>query len=100
MVHKSNGAPDDIFFGANHLHRSSHDHVRGIGRHALGSQIFNYWMSPFNQMHEHWSSSEKMNAASGMNYVQIGEGMSHDSDKPPERFTKHASPFVDWPAAA
>jgi catechol 2,3-dioxygenase-like lactoylglutathione lyase family enzyme len=94
-------APDDLFFGFNHLDRGGHDHVRGIGRHALGSQIFDYWMSPFNQMHEHWFAGERMNASSGMNYVQIGEGMVHDTgDKPPERFTKQATPYVDWPVPA
>lgn len=91
---------DDIFFGLHAMEGGSHDHVRGIGRHALGSQIFNYWMSPFGQMHEHWHSSEKMNAESGSNSVKIGSGMAHDTgEKPPERFTKQATPFVPWAAA-
>jgi catechol 2,3-dioxygenase-like lactoylglutathione lyase family enzyme len=90
---------DDIFFGYDHLHHRSHDHVRGIGRHALGSQIFDYWMSPFDQMHEHWISQERMNAQSRFNRIQIGEGMTHDTgEKPPERFVKQASPIVAWPA--
>ena len=90
---------DDIFFGFDHMTRQSHDHVRGIGRHALGSQIFNYWMSPFEQMHEHWISHEKMNAQSRFNHIQIGEGMSYDTgEKPPERFVKQATPIVVWPA--
>ena len=88
-------AVDDIFFGGDHLHGQSHDHVRGIGRHALGSQIFDYWMSPFEQMHEHWISSERMNSRSAFNRIRIGEGMSHDSgEKPPERFVKQATPVV------
>jgi len=91
-------APDDIFFGYDHLEKRGYDHVRGIGRHALGSQIFDYWMSPFNSMHEHWSSAEKMIETSGMNYVRIGEGMAHDTGgKPPERFTRQATPYVEWP---
>ncbi|WP_198017962.1 VOC family protein [Burkholderia sp. WSM2230] len=89
---------DDIFFGFDHMTRQSHDHVRGIGRHALGSQIFNYWMSPFEQMHEHWISHEKMNAQSRFNHIQIGEGMSYDTgEKPPERFVKQATQIVAWP---
>jgi catechol 2,3-dioxygenase-like lactoylglutathione lyase family enzyme len=92
---------DDIFFGNNHLEWAQSDHVRGIGRHALGSQIFDYWMSPFGQMHEHWSSSEKMVSNSGFNRIKIGEGMEHDTgEKPPERFTKQASPYLGWPAGA
>jgi hypothetical protein len=90
-------AVDDIFFGYSYLERRKYDHVRGIGRHALGSQIFDYWMSPFNQMHEHWISSERMNAASKMNHIQIGEGMSHDTgERPPERFVKQATPYLGW----
>lgn len=86
---------DEIFTGGDHLHELQYDHVRGIGRHALGSQIFDYWMSPFNVMHEHWSSSEKMNANSRFNHVQIGSGMVHDSgERPPERFVKQASPIL------
>lgn len=89
---------DDIFFGFDHMMHKSHDHVRGIGRHALGSQIFDYWMSPYNQMHEHWISHERMTAKSKFNRIQIGEGMSYDTgEKPPERFVKQASPIVAWP---
>lgn len=89
---------DDIFIGLDHLHhKGGHDHVRGIGRHALGSQVFNYWMSPFDQMHEHWIAHEKMNAESRFNRININEGMSYDSgEKPPERFVKQASPIVAW----
>lgn len=88
---------DDVFFGGDYMRHKAHDHVRGIGRHALGSQIFHYWMSPFDLMHEHWSSSEKMNARSGFNKVRIGPGMAHDSgEKPPERFVKQASPIRAW----
>lgn len=86
---------DEIFTGGDHLHGLRYDHVRGIGRHALGSQIFDYWMSPFEVMHEHWSSNEKMNVHSRFNEIQIGPGMSHDSgERPPERFVKQASPIL------
>jgi catechol 2,3-dioxygenase-like lactoylglutathione lyase family enzyme len=90
-------AVDDIFFGHDYLRMKSYDHIRGIGRHALGSQIFDYWMSPFDQMHEHWISQERMNAGSKFNYIQIGEGMSYDSgEKPSKRFTTQASQIVAW----
>jgi catechol 2,3-dioxygenase-like lactoylglutathione lyase family enzyme len=86
---------DEIFTGGDHLKALNYDHVRGIGRHTLGSQIFDYWMSPFEVMHEHWSSSEKMNVHSRFNHIQIGPGMVHDSgERPPERFVKQASPIL------
>jgi len=86
---------DDIFFGFDHMMAREHDHVRGIGRHALGSQIFNYWMSPYDQMHEHWISQERLTASSKFNRIRIGEGMSYDTgEKPPRRFVEQASPLV------
>jgi catechol 2,3-dioxygenase-like lactoylglutathione lyase family enzyme len=86
---------DDIFFGFDHMMSRRRDHVRGIGRHALGSQIFNYWMSPFDQMHEHWFSQERLDAASKFNRIPIGEGMSYDTgEKPPRRFVEQATPVV------
>lgn len=87
---------DEIFTGGDHLHELKYDHVRGIGRHALGSQIFDYWMSPFGAMHEHWSSTEKMNVRSRFNEIRIGSGMVHDSgERPPERFVKQCSPILN-----
>ncbi|KAB2381354.1 VOC family protein [Actinomadura montaniterrae] len=86
---------DDIFFGFDHMAGAGRDHVRGIGRHALGSQIFNYWMSPFEQMHEHWISQERLTANSKFNLIRIGEGMSYDTgEKPSKRFVEQASPLV------
>ncbi|VCU69043.1 Glyoxalase/Bleomycin resistance protein/Dioxygenase superfamily protein [Pigmentiphaga humi] len=86
---------DEIFTGGDHLHELKYDHVRGIGRHALGSQVFDYWMSPFGAMHEHWSSTEKMNVHSSSNEIKIGSGMAHDSgERPPERFVKQCSPIL------
>ncbi|KAA9150508.1 catechol 2,3-dioxygenase [Amycolatopsis acidicola] len=88
---------DDIFFGYDHMTAAGRDHVRGIGRHALGSQIFNYWMSPDGQMHEHWISAERLNAESAFNRILIGEGMSYDTgEKPPRRFVEQATPLVTF----
>jgi catechol 2,3-dioxygenase-like lactoylglutathione lyase family enzyme len=86
---------NDIFFGHNHLKMAGQDyeHIRGISRHALGSQIFDYWMSPFDQMHEHWSSNERFNADSAANDIQIAEGLQHEGgEKPSERFVRQSTP--------
>lgn len=87
---------DEIFVGHDHLKRAGkYEHIRGIGRHALGCQIFDYWMSPFEQMHEHWSSSERMNINSAFNQYRVNSNMGHDhGEKPSPRFSKHASAFV------
>jgi len=90
---------DDIFVGHDHLKKvGKYEHIRGIGRHALGCQIFDYWMSPYEQMHEHWSSTERMNALSGFNATRVDSGLAHDyGEKPTPRFVKHFSPFVRRP---
>jgi catechol 2,3-dioxygenase-like lactoylglutathione lyase family enzyme len=88
--------PDDIFMGHDHLQRvGKYEHVRGINRHALGSQLFDYWMSPFEQMHEHWISTEQMNASSAFGSHRVDSGMAHDhGDNVTPRFSRHASPIV------
>lgn len=84
---------NDVFFGHNHLQQGGkHEHIRGISRHALGSQIFDYWCSPFDQMHEHWSSNERFNVHSASHSIQIAEGLQHEGqEKPSERFTKQVT---------
>ena len=91
---------DEIFVGHDFLkRRGKYEHIRGIGRHALGCQIFDYWMSPFEQMHEHWTTSEQMNIHSGFNQHRVDSNMGHDhGEKPTPRFSKHASTFVSRPA--
>jgi hypothetical protein len=84
---------NDVFFGHDYLMaQGTYEHVRGISRHALGSQIFDYWVSPWDQMHEHWSSNERFTASSASHVVPIGPGLQHDSgEKPSERFTKQVT---------
>jgi catechol 2,3-dioxygenase-like lactoylglutathione lyase family enzyme len=88
--------PDEIFVGHDFLKRKNkYEHIRGIGRHALGCQVFDYWMSPFEQMHEHWSTSEQMNSSSSFNQHRVDSNMGHDhGEKPTQRFSKHASTFM------
>ncbi len=87
---------DDIFMGHDYLQRlGKYEHIRGISRHALGSQIFDYWMSPFEQIHELWISTEQMTVQSGFGAHRVDSDMAHDhGDKVTPRFSKHTSPFV------
>jgi hypothetical protein len=85
---------NDIFFGHNYLKKSEmrYEHIRGISRHALGSQIFDYWVSPWDQMHEHWSSNEVFNVHSSSGTHQIQENLQHEGgEKPSERFTRQVT---------
>ncbi len=87
---------DDIFMGHDHLKRlGKYEHIRGINRHALGAQLFDYWMSPFEQIHEHWTSLEQMNAKIGFGSHRVDSDMAHDhGDNVTPRFSRHSSPFV------
>lgn len=60
---------DAVFIDHEYLvSRGKYDHVWGIGRHQLGSQVFDYWADPWGRVHEHWADSDRLNAASGSNF--------------------------------
>ena len=40
---------------------AGHVHNFGIGRHILGSQIFDYWSDPWGRNHEHWTDGDLLN---------------------------------------
>jgi catechol 2,3-dioxygenase-like lactoylglutathione lyase family enzyme len=53
---------DDLAIGHDFLNaRHKGQHVWGIGRHMLGSQIFDYWKDPWGRLHEHWTDSDVLN---------------------------------------
>jgi catechol 2,3-dioxygenase-like lactoylglutathione lyase family enzyme len=52
---------DDIFAGHHHLAEAGHRHNWGIGRHTLGSQLFDYWRDPWGQIHEHYTDGDLVN---------------------------------------
>lgn len=61
---------DAVMLGHDHLKSRDYDHAAGIGRHVLGSQIFDYWHDPFGHMVEHYTDGDLLNARS--------EAGSHD----------------------
>ncbi len=54
---------DDIWVGHEHLAARGHRHNWGIGRHTLGSQIFDYWRDPWGQIHEHFTDGDLLDAS-------------------------------------
>jgi catechol 2,3-dioxygenase-like lactoylglutathione lyase family enzyme len=85
---------DDVFIGHEFMKRTgNYSHVWGIGRHLLGSQVFDYWEDPWGRVHEHWADSDRLNAANGSNVMPIEEGLrSQWGEAPPERFIGYVSP--------
>ena len=53
---------DAVMAGHDHLTSAGYDHHAGIGRHILGSQIFDYWRDPWGHVHEHFTDGDLLNA--------------------------------------
>jgi catechol 2,3-dioxygenase-like lactoylglutathione lyase family enzyme len=85
---------DCVFQDHEYLKRlGKYDHMWGIGRHLLGSQVFDYWCDPWGRVHERWADTDRLNAANGGNLLSAEEGFqSQWGDRPPDRFLGHASP--------
>ena len=56
---------DDLMLGHDHLRAGDYRHMWGVGRHFLGSQIFDYWCDPWGRVHEHWTDSDRLNVHGG-----------------------------------
>lgn len=56
---------DDLMSGHDHLKEKAYAHEWGIGRHFLGSQIFDYWRDPWGHTVEHWTDGDLMTASWG-----------------------------------
>ena len=79
---------DAVF--ADHHHLKSlgrYEHLWGVGRHLLGSQVFDYWSDPFGYPHEHWADSDRLNASAAATQWDAHEGLVNQwGEPPPERF--------------
>jgi len=54
---------DDVWVGHEFLAGQGYRHSWGIGRHSIGSQIFDYWRDPWGQIHEHYTDGDLLDAA-------------------------------------
>lgn len=70
-----------------------YEHMWGVGRHLLGSQVYDYWADPWGRVHERWADTDRLNASDGGHLLSAEEGFqSQWGERPPERFLGHASP--------
>jgi len=83
-----------LMVGHEHLHAAGkYRHVWGVGRHLLGSQIFDYWEDPWRRVHEHWTDSDMLNVHSTAKLHPIEIGLSTQwGSPPPQEFVNHAVP--------
>ncbi|KCZ86105.1 glyoxalase/bleomycin resistance protein/dioxygenase [Hyphomonas adhaerens MHS-3] len=54
---------DDLMLGHAHLKSKGCDQAWGVGRHIMGSQVFDYWRDPWGHELEHWTDGDLFTAA-------------------------------------
>ncbi|HEV8438915.1 MAG TPA: catechol 1,2-dioxygenase [Methylomirabilota bacterium] len=69
-----------------------YEHMWGVGRHLLGSQVYDYWCDPWGRVHERWADTDRLNVKSGSNLLPAEEALvSQWGEHPPEKFIRHVS---------
>ena len=84
---------DDVFMGNAHLKKAGkYEHMWGLGRHVLGSQVYDYWQDPWGRVHEHWTDSDRLNNQNPPTLISAEEGLDSQWGEPvPEKFINHSS---------
>lgn len=54
---------DAIMLGNAHLASAGYEHKVGVGRHVLGSQVYDYWYDTWGNVHEHYTDGDLLNDA-------------------------------------
>jgi len=96
LQHLSFEVPDIDAVFADHEYLKSkgeYEHMWGMGRHLLGSQVFDYWSDPFGYTHEHWADSDRFNSSAPAGEWNIQEGLVNQWGEPsPEKFRVAVKP--------
>ena len=66
---------DDLMAGHQQLKDAGRHAEWGVGRHILGSQIFDYWRDPWGHTLEHWTDGDLFTAADGSNVASVADLM-------------------------
>lgn len=62
---------DDLMAGHDRLKAAGRHAEWGVGRHILGSQVFDYWRDPWGHTLEHWTDGDLFTAADGSNTASL-----------------------------
>ena len=62
--------------GHSHLAAAGRTQAWGVGRHLLGSQVFDYWRDPWGNILEHWTDGDLFTAADGSNTATLMDLMN------------------------
>src|SRR5208282_544416 len=66
---------DDLMCGHDWLAKKGRRHEWGVGRHILGSQVFDYWRDPWGHTLEHWTDGDLLDAKWGSRVAPIEDLM-------------------------
>jgi len=77
---------DDLMLGHEVLVEKEHTPVWGVGRHILGSQVFDYWQDPWGNKVEHWTDGDLFAAdhEAGLEPVDVLMNTQWGKSAPPE----------------
>ncbi len=68
---------EDVAVANDWLAKQGYTHSWGIGRHILGSQIFDYWRDPDGDLFEHYSDGDLFDASITTGYHPFHKGAQH-----------------------
>jgi catechol 2,3-dioxygenase-like lactoylglutathione lyase family enzyme len=54
---------DSLMVGHEQLEKGGYAHHAGIGRHVLGSQVYDYWKDPWGNVLEHFTDGDLLNSS-------------------------------------
>jgi hypothetical protein len=66
-----------LMAGSQHLKTKGYRHDWGVGRHILGSQVFDYWRDPWGHRIEHWTDGDLFDANEPVNVTDVPTMMGH-----------------------
>jgi catechol 2,3-dioxygenase-like lactoylglutathione lyase family enzyme len=66
---------DDLMRGHHHLKSKGETAEWGVGRHILGSQIFDYWRDPYGNALEHWTDGDLFTAQTASRIASLQDLM-------------------------
>jgi hypothetical protein len=78
---------DEIGRGGRWLRERGHRHAWGIGRHLLGSQLFDYWRAPDGTVVEHYADGDVFDASAPTGRLPFtGSNLAQWGPEPPPDF--------------
>lgn len=76
---------DHLMAGHHLLKSKGYAHEWGVGRHLLGSQVFDYWRDPWGHAVEHWTDGDLLTASWGSRKTPLDDlvGVHWGTQAPP-----------------